>query len=191
MIFFTLGTHQPFDRMVKMVDTWCSRNPSAELLGQLPNPGRHGYKPKHFAWVTQLHPDEYTRTIERSAFVVAHAGMGTIITALCLCKPILILPRLAALQEQRNDHQTATARRLQAMPGITAAFTEDQFHAAFDRLYAAEPTAAGTPLGTFAQHELTDRLRLEILASARRDTARIGAGSGVGRGGKIGGVVRP
>ena len=43
--------------------------------------------------------------------IVAHAGMGTILSALELGKPLLVMPRVAALGEHRNDHQLATAKR--------------------------------------------------------------------------------
>lgn len=56
--------------------------------------------------------------------VIAHAGMGSIITAMELGKPILIMPRRAHLQEQRNDHQMATARQLHRQGRVSVAFDE-------------------------------------------------------------------
>lgn len=58
--------------------------------------------------------------------MVAHAGIGTILSAKRLGKPLVILPRRHALGEHRNDHQLATAREVAAQTGVYIAWeTED------------------------------------------------------------------
>ena len=69
-----------------------------------------------------------------STAIVAHAGMGTILTALELGKPLLIMPRRAALGEHRNDHQLATAERFAAVDGVKVAFDETEFALKLDEL---------------------------------------------------------
>ncbi len=64
--------------------------------------------------------------IESADIVIAHTGMGSIISALELCKPILVMPRKAALKETRNDHQIATARRFLEMKYVSVAFDEKE-----------------------------------------------------------------
>ena len=49
--------------------------------------------------------------MDAAAAIVAHAGMGTILTALETGKRLLVMPRRAALGEHRNDHQLATVSR--------------------------------------------------------------------------------
>ncbi len=44
--------------------------------------------------------------------IVSHAGMGTILKSIEYDKPLILVPRLASLGEHRNDHQVATASKL-------------------------------------------------------------------------------
>lgn len=54
--------------------------------------------------------------------IVAHAGIGTILSAKRWGKPLVILPRRHGLGEHRNDHQLATARQVESLPGIHVAW---------------------------------------------------------------------
>ena len=49
--------------------------------------------------------------------VIAHDEMGSIITALEMGKPIVVMPRRAELGEHRNDHQVAAAAPGRAQGG--------------------------------------------------------------------------
>lgn len=159
MIFLTIGTHEPFDRLVRAVDQWCGDHPEAELFGQITDPGAAGYRPQHFPWVARLTPADYSDRFAQATLIVSHAGMGSIITALTSGKPIVILPRRGHLRETRNDHQFATARRFAGKPGIHVAETEAELPAALDRARAAAGTGGGTPISEFAEPELTRALR--------------------------------
>ena len=61
-----------------------------------------------------MSPTEYERRFEEADLIVGHAGMGTIIAALEVGKPLLMLPRLGSLKESRNDNQVGTARHFQS-----------------------------------------------------------------------------
>lgn len=88
-----------------------------------------------------LDPPQFRARLEGADAIVAHAGMGTILSALELGKPLLVMPRLARLAETRSDHQIATAREFAARGWLLAAEDETQL-----------PEAAGTrrlhPVGT-------------------------------------------
>ncbi len=108
MIFLTVGSALPFDRLVRMVDT-------AVAAGALPDDvfaqiGSGGYEPRHMPFVRMLPADEFTATVDRCSAIVSHAGIGTITTALDRGKPLLVLPRNPALGELVDDHQMKTAR---------------------------------------------------------------------------------
>jgi hypothetical protein len=59
--------------------------------------------------------------------------MGTILGCLERGKPIVVLPRTAALGETRNDHQVACAKRFEGRPGIFVAWDADSIAALLDR----------------------------------------------------------
>ncbi len=71
--------------------------------------------------------------MSEAELIVAHAGMGSILTALELGRPILVMPRLGARRETRNDHQVATARRFRALGHVAVAFDEHELVEALDR----------------------------------------------------------
>lgn len=107
MIFVTVGSQLPFDRMVSQIDAWAATRPEVEIFGQV---GDTEDPPSHFESVSTMSPDEYQRRFAEAELIVGHAGMGTIITALELRKPLLMLARLSNLHESRNDNQVGTAR---------------------------------------------------------------------------------
>lgn len=121
MIFVTVGTQGPFDRMIRAIDEWATRHGREDVFAQI---GRDAWRPKTIEWVASLDAVEFKRRVEAAQVVVSHAGMGTILTALELGKPVLIMPRRAALGEQRNDHQVATVKKLGALQLATVANDE-------------------------------------------------------------------
>jgi UDP-N-acetylglucosamine transferase subunit ALG13 len=98
--------------------------------------------------------------------IVAHAGMGTILTALELGTPIVVMPRRAALGEHRNDHQLATARRFAEQGSIAVAFDEEQLHARLDVLGPPAATCARRRIGRHAEGPLIEALRTFIAGGA-------------------------
>jgi UDP-N-acetylglucosamine transferase subunit ALG13 len=131
MILVTVGTQMPFDRLVRTIDEWAGTNRDVEAFAQI---GQSSYQPKRLQWVHDLDPPAFEQHIESATAVVAHAGMGTILKALELGKPIIVMPRRADLGEHRNDHQLATARRLQALGRIAVAFDEADLRRQLDSL---------------------------------------------------------
>lgn len=93
--------------------------------------------------------------------IVAHAGMGTILSALRYGKPILVMPRRASLGEQRNEHQLATASHLARLGKVTVAMDEQELRARLDRF---EELAVLDRTGPFASRSLTDAIRAFINA---------------------------
>ena len=171
MIFLTIGTHEPFDRLVRAVDDWCATRGRADVFGQITD--RAIYLPRHFEHVGQIAPAAYRDACEGADFLIAHAGMGAIITALTLAKAVAVMPRRSHLGETRNDHQFATAARLGAKPGVHVAATEAELPAVLDRLAASTGAAAAPAIGQFAEESLISALRSLI---EQRDE-RIGARS--------------
>ncbi len=111
MIFLTVGSQLPFDRLTAAVDEWAATHPEAVVFGQV---GDTDAPPCHFAFVSTMTPEEYQQRFADADLIIAHAGMGTIIAALESHKPMLMLPRLAELAESRNDNQVGTARHFRS-----------------------------------------------------------------------------
>lgn len=112
MIFATMGTQIPFDRFLKMLDDIAPSLNGEKIIAQT-IPGV--YKPVNFEHVGMLKPDIFSQYIKDARIIISHAGMGSIISALVAKKPIVVVPRIAALGEHRNEHQLATAHRLGEM----------------------------------------------------------------------------
>jgi UDP-N-acetylglucosamine transferase subunit ALG13 len=130
VIFLTVGTQLPFDRLVGAVDRWAGQN-GAAMFAQI---GPGGRAPRHAGHRELLDPQECSRRIAAADVVVAHAGVGTILAALQAGRPVLVVPRRARLGEHRNDHQLATARRLGALEGVTVVEDEQHVGTALDAL---------------------------------------------------------
>ena len=101
-------------------------------------------------------PAEYQRHFEAAQFIVGHAGMGTIIQSLLHGKPILIMPHQAALGEQRNDHQLATAQHFLQRAGILVAQDEHEVPQRMDELLSLQTSQA---IGKYAIAELLEYVR--------------------------------
>ncbi len=161
MIFLTTGSQMPFDRMVRAVDDWASRNPHAAITAQI---GVTDYRPAHFDAAISMPPAKFENLVAEAELVVGHAGMGTILTAFRFGTPVLVLPRRGDLQETRNDHQFATARRLADRPGLHVALDEDALKSSLDRLSGL---ARPEPIPPHASDELLDYVRSFIHDATR------------------------
>ena len=133
MIFVTVGSQLPFDRLIAAVDEWAAGRPRKELFGQVGDTER---PPVNFASVSTMSPAEYQQRFAEADLIVAHAGMGTIIAALELGKPMLMLPRLGRLKESRNDNQIGTARHFSSFGLFEVVETESEIPARIDRMLA-------------------------------------------------------
>ncbi|MCX8495495.1 MAG: glycosyltransferase [Akkermansiaceae bacterium] len=153
MIFITVGTDQPFDRLVKVVDHWVRRTGRADVVAQI---GKGGWRPESMRAVEFIEPPEFTRYLLQADVVISHAGMGTILSALHHGKPLLVMPKLASLGEHRNDHQTATARKMMAIHGVNVAFNEVELARNLDHLSELE---APHKIGHSASESLLAGLR--------------------------------
>ena len=133
MIFVTVGSMLPFDRLIRVMDEWASRHPEHELFAQT---GDGTYKPKNFPSVRMLSPTEFAECVEKTVVLVAHAGTGSIITALEVGRPIVILPRLAANREHTTDHQLHTVEYFGHREGVFTAMTDAEIDDAMERAMA-------------------------------------------------------
>lgn len=157
-IFVTVGTDQHFDRMVKIVDRWAANNPTHEIFAQI---GEADYQPTHLKYSKFLTPQEFIEHVKSSSLIIAHAGIGTIIISLTHQKPTLVMPKLASLGENRNEHQTATAKYLSRQVELNVVFDEHDLVVALNHLGSI---SSDSTIGRFAGHLLTIKLSSFILS---------------------------
>ncbi|MFZ4536449.1 glycosyltransferase [Propionivibrio sp.] len=153
MIFVTVGTQLPFDRLIRTVDAWAGRTGRRDILAQI---GPSELHPQFIEYHPFLSPPEFTRHFSNAELVIAHAGMGSILSAMSLGKPILVIPRRAGLNEHRNDHQFATARCFKETGNILVALDEQELGAQLSRL---ESIPAASRIGLYASPELLAAVR--------------------------------
>jgi UDP-N-acetylglucosamine transferase subunit ALG13 len=156
MIFVTVGTELPFDRLVRAVDGWALANDRHDVFAQI---GKTDFRPGHIASAKFLAPADFARRFSSATAIVAHAGMGTILSALQWGKPILVMPRSAASGEHRNEHQLATARHLSSLGKVDVAFDEAQL---LERLQRLDEIKSHDRIGPFASASLIEALRESI-----------------------------
>jgi UDP-N-acetylglucosamine transferase subunit ALG13 len=156
MIFVTVGTQISFDRLIRTIDQWADAQGRSDVFAQI---GPRAYQPRNFQWSEFLDAPDFRRRVASSDVIIAHAGMGSIITALEFGKPIIVMPRLASLREHRNDHQLATAHRFLAQGRIDVAFDERELLVRLNHLqeFLASDRKAG--ISAVASPELLHALR--------------------------------
>ncbi len=143
MILLSVGTQLPFDRLTRTVDAWAARNRIVDIFAQI---GPACYRPVAMPYVDFMEPDLFRRLQEDCSLMISHAGMGSIITAMELGKPIIIMARDHRRKEHRNGHQFSTLKQFANVPGVYPCTSEDELNALLERSdsLTAEPSLAGT-----------------------------------------------
>lgn len=142
----------PFDRLLSLVDQWSLTSERDDIFAQT---GESNISPTNFSSTKWLTPVEYQWNMERCTAIVAHAGTGTILQALNLKKPMLVLPRLSRFEETRNDHQVGTARYFAQHGLLLAAFEDDKF---IHLLGEVESFTPREKIGDWASANLLERI---------------------------------
>lgn len=164
MIFVTVGTQLPFDRLVGAVSHWAAQNPAHEVIAQT-GAGRADFP--HLTCHGTLDQAMFQRHMEAAEVVVAHAGMGSILMAAEAGKPIVILPRRADLAEHRNDHQLDTAAEMAALSNVHVVNDAAGLGQTLTHLLTNAPAVAGMASAT-AQPQLLATLREFIWTESRQ-----------------------
>jgi UDP-N-acetylglucosamine transferase subunit ALG13 len=119
-IFAVVGSQIPFDRLISAIDNWAESRRDMEVFAQI---GDSKLSPRHMQTCSKLSVEDFNKRFDDSDLIISHAGMGVIIRALEMGKPVLVVPRQASLGECTTDHQLATARAFRK---------SDQIHVAMD-----------------------------------------------------------
>ena len=137
MIFLTVGTQFPFDRLVKAIDDLTgSGDIQEEIFAQI---GESSYKPANFDYVSHLEKQRFDDCAQKASAIISHAGMGTIALAMENDKPLLVMPRLAKYAEAVNDHQFAIAEKFGRLGHILTAYNVRELPAKIKELKTFVP----------------------------------------------------
>ena len=129
MIFVSVGSQAPFDRLIRAVDEWAALRGRSDVFAQI---AAGAYRPRNIEFTDFVDPSEFNQLARDAQFMVAHAGMGSIITALELGKPIVVMPRRARFRETRNDHQVSAANHFGQQGRVVVATDEQEISGKLD-----------------------------------------------------------
>ncbi len=146
----------PFDRLTKTVDQWARAQGRNDVFAQI---GSTDYRPSSIQWTPFLSTEEFSQKYMEANVIVAHAGTGSIITALQLGKPILIMPRRASLRETRNDHQVATSEQFRRFDSVKVALDEKELFASLNEI---DTMRGRQTIAPYASSELVAAIRAFI-----------------------------
>jgi beta-1,4-N-acetylglucosaminyltransferase len=137
MIFLTVGTQFPFDRLVQAVDEFFDEHDfDDEIFAQI---GDSTYQPRHFEAVHSLDKEAFDRHFKQASAIIGHAGMGTIMLAFDSGKPLLAMPRRKKYGEVVNDPQVALAEEFESLGHILVAHDAAELGAKLTQLKSFTP----------------------------------------------------
>lgn len=155
MIFVTIGSLFPFDRLIKTIDDLVPAWPEEQFLAQI---GEGTYEPKNMRFLRMLTATEFNDAVKSSRLIVAHAGMGSVITAMETNIPIVIVPRRMEFDEHTTDHQMATARWLAGRKGVYVVLEDASIRDVIDQALS-DGAAAGGGMQPSAPTAFLDKIR--------------------------------
>jgi UDP-N-acetylglucosamine transferase subunit ALG13 len=139
MIFVTVGSQFPLDRLIKTVDSLKGQGKiDHEIFAQI---GESQYQPKNFKYSKFLDKNIFDQYVLDADAIISHAGMGIISKSLELKKPLLTMPRLAKYNEVVNDHQVGIAGKFEQLGHILVAYSPEELLEKFPQLETFVPKA--------------------------------------------------
>lgn len=126
MIFVTIGSSSwEFTRLIKEMDRIAGEI-DEEVIMQISFTKYETKNAKYFRFKPKT---EMMEMYERARVIVSHAGVGTIINALHLGKPLIIVPRRKKFGEAVDDHQVEIAGELEREGRAKAIYDIDKLGA--------------------------------------------------------------
>lgn len=125
MIFVVLGTQKfQLNRLLQKLDDYVEQGLiTDEIYAQI---GNSTYKPHNYSYKEFFDKKEFDETIGKADVVIAHSGVGTIITAIHAKKPVVVFPRLAKYKEHVDDHQLEIAKAFEMKKYVLCCYENDE-----------------------------------------------------------------
>jgi len=160
LIFVTTGSLFAFDRLIRAMDQLAATLPQERFFAQI---GDSSYHPQRIEHVRLLPRREFLEKAAAAKLMVAHAGMGSVLTAMDLGKPIVLVPRRLELSEHNTDHQMATARWLEGRRGVHVCFDDANLRSVIETALAGEGPAS--EMARAAPEDFIRKIRNALAAS--------------------------
>lgn len=159
MIFVTIGTQEPFDRLIETMDR-ISLKVGIEVVAQVST--RSKLKVENMKTLDFIAPADFDKLFNEAQLIVAHAGMGTIISALVNKKPLIVLAREKKLMEHRSDHQIATAKYLEELGYLNVAKDIEDLEMKILNFINKSQVNNISSIGNYASNTLINSIRQDI-----------------------------
>jgi len=150
LIFVTIGGFRAFERLVCAMDRIAGEI-EEQVRMQI---GYTEYEPRNCRWTSFMSRTEMEEACAEARLIIAHAGTGSILTALRHNKPLVLVPRLKAFGEVFDDHQLEIAREMERR-GITVVYDIANLEAAISD---ATPASQDLPAGSTLAQSLKEYL---------------------------------
>lgn len=147
MIFIATGTQYPFDRLLKAVEA-CNWPEDEKIIAQAGSNSH--FTSMRIKCITSMTGEAFDNYIQQSRLVIAHAGMGTILSAISHGKPIICSPRLHQFKEHINDHQSDTLSMVNH-PLLIKCFDLNLLSDAVNQAVTTLPSSYALPSSTLSQ----------------------------------------
>ena len=110
MIYATVGTmYMDFPRLIQVMDAVALAS-GEEVIVQT---GLGNTLPQHCEHFDFKSRDEVLAIQAEARVIVCHAGIGSVIDALQMKKPLIVVPRLKQFAEHNSDHQLELAQAVE------------------------------------------------------------------------------
>lgn len=126
LIYVSVGTSVfKFNRLFVLMDELCEEKvlDSNDIISQI---GFSTYYPKKNYFFDFVEDEKNKEYINKADFLICHAGVGTILSALKQKKKVIVFPRLKKYGEHIDDHQLEISRAFADEGYILLATTKDE-----------------------------------------------------------------
>ncbi len=140
MIFVVLGTHErPFLRLVKEIDKLCLEGKIKEKIIVQLGFTEYKFRAKNIEVYEFIPHSKFENIMKKSRIVITHGGAGSIMSAIRLKKPIIVVPRLAVYGEHADDHQLQIVEEMSKYGAIIPVLDIKKLYHAIKKIEKIKP----------------------------------------------------
>lgn len=138
MIFVCVGTSDdPFDRLLEIIDELCEKKIIKDrVVAQI---GRTSYKPRNYEFFKMTEAQKFQEYLEKADYIISHAGIGCVLSAIKMEKKVIIFPRMKKYHEHVDDHQMEMMKAFVEKGYILGATDKKQLKQAVEKIGEFEP----------------------------------------------------